>query len=65
MKRRLRGLVTAGGNWVADAGVHIVRAPENVRMAFGLEPGGASLVRPDGIVAWRKRSPDGRVTFRG
>ena len=58
-------LVTAGGDWVADAGVHLVRAPENVREAFGLPPGGASLVRPDGIIAWRKATPDGVVTFRG
>lgn len=57
-------LVTAGGDWVADAGVHIVRAPDNVREAFGLSPGGASLVRPDGIIAWRKAAPDGVVTFR-
>jgi hypothetical protein len=24
--------------------------------AYGLEPGGAVLVRPDGVVAWRTRS---------
>ncbi|HVW30438.1 MAG TPA: FAD-dependent monooxygenase [Polyangiaceae bacterium] len=58
-------LVTAGGNWVADAGIHIVRAPENVREAFGLAANGASLVRPDGVIAWRKTAPDGIVTFRG
>lgn len=54
-------LVTAGGNWIADAGIHIVRAPENVCEAFGLPAGGASLVRPDGIIAWRKAAPDGVV----
>jgi putative polyketide hydroxylase len=27
--------------------------PEAFRMAFGLKTGGASLVRPDGYVAWR------------
>jgi putative polyketide hydroxylase len=27
--------------------------PEGLRSAFGLEAGGASLVRPDGYVAWR------------
>lgn len=54
-------LVTAGGNWIADAGIHIVRAPESVQKAFGLEPGGASLIRPDGIVTWRKHAADGIV----
>ncbi|MFO0744957.1 MAG: FAD-dependent monooxygenase [Myxococcota bacterium] len=27
--------------------------PESYRAALGLEPGGASLIRPDGYVAWR------------
>ncbi|OJH38167.1 FAD-dependent oxidoreductase [Cystobacter ferrugineus] len=27
--------------------------PDAFRMAFGLKPGGASLIRPDGYVAWR------------
>ena len=61
-------LVTAGdanGAWVADAGVHIVRAPEAVCDAFGLAPGGASLVRPDGVIQWRKPAPDAVVTTRG
>jgi 2-polyprenyl-6-methoxyphenol hydroxylase-like FAD-dependent oxidoreductase len=57
-------LVVAGGSWVADAGVHIVRAPERVRESFGLAPEGACLVRPDGVIAWRKTAPDGVVTFR-
>jgi 2-polyprenyl-6-methoxyphenol hydroxylase-like FAD-dependent oxidoreductase len=57
-------LVTAGGNWLADAGIHIERAPETVREAFGLAPGGASLVRPDGVIAWRKAAPDGIVSVR-
>lgn len=57
-------LVKAGGDWVADAGVHIVRAPEGVRAAFGLTPEGAALVRPDGVIAWRKAVADGVVTFR-
>ena len=55
-------LVTAGGDWLADAGIHIVRASENVREAFGLQPGGASLVRPDGVIAWRRDAPGEIVT---
>jgi hypothetical protein len=27
--------------------------PEAFRAAFGIQPGGASLIRPDGHVAWR------------
>lgn len=57
-------LVTAKGNWLADAGVHVVRAPESVREAFGLGAEGAALVRPDGVIAWRKPAPDGIVTVR-
>lgn len=52
-------LVVAGDGWIADAGVHVVRAPENVRDAFGLSKTGAALVRPDGYVAWRRDAPDG------
>jgi hypothetical protein len=25
--------------------------------AYGVEPGGATLIRPDGFVAWRARGP--------
>jgi hypothetical protein len=57
-------LVTAGGNWLADAGIHIERASEAVREAFGLTPGGASLGRPDGVIAWGKAAPDGVVSAR-
>ena len=34
---------------------HVVHA-EGFGEAYGLAAGGASLVRPDGIVAWRARS---------
>ena len=57
-------LVTAGGHWVADAGIYVVRGAESVRQAFGLPPEGASLVRPDGVIAWRKAEPEGIVSFR-
>ena len=33
---------------------HVITQPE-VLEAYGLEPGGAVLVRPDGFVAWRSR----------
>jgi putative polyketide hydroxylase len=36
--------------------------PQAFPTAFGLEPDGASLVRPDGYIAWRSvRSPDDRT----
>jgi putative polyketide hydroxylase len=28
--------------------------------AYGLQAGGATLVRPDGVVAWRSHGPAGR-----
>jgi len=36
--------------------LHGLANRDAVRLAFGLEPGGASLIRPDGFIAWR--SPD-------
>ena len=38
---------------------HVVDA-ESFAEAYGLSPGGATLVRPDGVVAWRSRGPAGR-----
>jgi len=38
---------------------HIIAA-DAFAPAYGLEPGGATLVRPDGVVAWRSRGPAGR-----
>ena len=35
----------------------IVDKADEVRAAFGLNPGGASLVRPDGYIAWRAVDP--------
>lgn len=35
----------------------IVERADEVRTAFGLKPGGASLVRPDGYIAWRTVDP--------
>jgi putative polyketide hydroxylase len=48
-----------GGDVVVDGiTTHRVDAP-GFADAYGIGPGGASLVRPDGIVAWRSRTtPD-------
>jgi hypothetical protein len=45
----------------APSGVasHVIDA-EPFAEAYGLEAGGATLVRPDGVVAWRSRGPVGR-----
>lgn len=37
------------------------RRPAQVADAYGIGTGGASLVRPDGIVAWRSREPGADV----
>jgi putative polyketide hydroxylase len=39
-----------GSNTAADL---VPESPEALRTAFGLQPGGCSLIRPDGVVAWR------------
>jgi 2-polyprenyl-6-methoxyphenol hydroxylase-like FAD-dependent oxidoreductase len=38
---------------------HVIDA-EPFAEQYGLSPGGAALVRPDGVVAWRSRGPAGR-----
>jgi 2-polyprenyl-6-methoxyphenol hydroxylase-like FAD-dependent oxidoreductase len=38
---------------------HVIDA-EPFAASYGLAPGGATLVRPDGVIAWRSREPDGR-----
>ena len=38
---------------------HVVDA-ESFAAAYGLSAGGATLMRPDGVVAWRSRGPAGR-----
>ncbi|WP_312871904.1 aromatic-ring hydroxylase C-terminal domain-containing protein [Amycolatopsis acididurans] len=50
-----------------EAGVDF-RDPHDVFAArYGLRPGGASLIRPDGIVAWRSPGPvaDAATTVSG
>jgi 2-polyprenyl-6-methoxyphenol hydroxylase-like FAD-dependent oxidoreductase len=41
------------------AASHVIDA-EPFAEAYGLSPGGATLVRPDGVIAWRSRRPAGR-----
>jgi 2-polyprenyl-6-methoxyphenol hydroxylase-like FAD-dependent oxidoreductase len=41
------------------ASSHVVEA-EPFADAYGLSPGGATLVRPDGVIAWRSRGPTDR-----
>jgi 2-polyprenyl-6-methoxyphenol hydroxylase-like FAD-dependent oxidoreductase len=50
-------LLAAGDDWTAPAGVDRQVVPADVADAYGLGTAGASLVRPDGIVAWRAREP--------
>jgi 2-polyprenyl-6-methoxyphenol hydroxylase-like FAD-dependent oxidoreductase len=57
-------LLRAAGDGVDDwapPGVasHVIDA-ERFGEVYGLAPGGATLVRPDGVVAWRSRGPAGR-----
>src|SRR5918911_1426984 len=54
-------LLRAAGEGVDDwappgVAAHVIDA-EGFAEAYGLSPGGATLVRPDGVVAWRSRGP--------
>ena len=51
----------AGQDWAGaaarlDVPVDSQQVPTDVAKAYGLDDGGASLVRPDGFVAWRSTS---------
>ena len=46
------------------ATAHVIDA-DGFADAYGLSAGGASLVRPDGVVAWRARGPAGRDELAG
>jgi 2-polyprenyl-6-methoxyphenol hydroxylase-like FAD-dependent oxidoreductase len=54
-------LLAASDSWAAPAGVERHLVPSDVAEAYGLGATGASLVRPDGIVAWRARAPGEEV----
>jgi hypothetical protein len=61
--------VRAAGDGVDDwappgATSHVIDA-EAVADAYGLSAGGAALVRPDGVVAWRSRGPAAREELAG
>jgi 2-polyprenyl-6-methoxyphenol hydroxylase-like FAD-dependent oxidoreductase len=47
-------------DWAPDGATSHVVAAEPFAAAYGLEPGGAVLVRPDGVVAWRGRAAAAR-----
>jgi hypothetical protein len=49
-------LLAAGDGWHAPAGVELHVVPAEVAEAYGIGAAGASLVRPDGFVAWRSTS---------
>ena len=57
-------LLRAAGDGVDDwappgVAAHIIDA-ERLSETYGLSAGGATLVRPDGVIAWRSRGPAGR-----
>jgi hypothetical protein len=56
----LRSTGDGADDWApAGATSHVVDA-EPFAEQYGLSPGGAALVRPDGVVAWRSRGPASR-----
>src|SRR5262245_27252716 len=56
----LRPAGDGADDWApAGATSHVVDA-EPFAEQYGLSPGGAALVRPDGVIAWRSRGPVGR-----
>jgi putative polyketide hydroxylase len=58
-------LLRVAGDGVDDwappgVAAHVVEA-EPFAAAYGLSAGGATLVRPDGVIAWRSRGPAERA----
>jgi hypothetical protein len=47
-------------DWAPAGATSYVIDAEPFAEQYGLSPGGAALVRPDGVVAWRSRGPAGR-----
>ena len=47
-------------DWAPPGAIAHVVEPEPFAEAYGLSDGGATLVRPDGVVAWRARESAGR-----
>jgi putative polyketide hydroxylase len=46
------------------AASHVIDA-EPFAEVYGLSAGGATVVRPDGVIAWRSRGPVGRDEIAG
>jgi hypothetical protein len=56
----LRAAGDGSDDWAPDgATAHVIDA-DGFAEAYGLSPGGAVLVRPDGVIAWRSREPADR-----
>ena len=51
--------------WAPPAATSHVIGGEPFAEAYGLSPGGATLVRPDGVIAWRSRGPVDRAEIAG
>ena len=56
----LRPAGDAVDDWAPPGATSHVIDAEPFAEAYGLSAGGATLVRPDGVVAWRARGPAGR-----
>lgn len=53
-----RGWEHAAADVAAETGIRLeCHALDDIDARYGLSAGGASLVRPDGVVAWRSRGP--------
>ena len=52
-------------DWAPPGATSQVVGGERFAAAYGLAPGGAALVRPDGVVAWRAREGAGREAVAG
>jgi hypothetical protein len=58
-------VLRAAGDGVDDwappgASSHVIDA-DSFAESYGLDAGGATLVRPDGVIAWRSRGPADRA----
>jgi hypothetical protein len=56
----LRPTGDGADDWAPDGATSHVVDAQPFAEQYGLAPGGAALVRPDGVVAWRSRGPAGR-----
>src|SRR5215813_7636986 len=56
----LRPAGDGADDWAPDGATSHVIEAESFAERYGLSAGGAALVRPDGVIAWRSRGPAGR-----